>query len=91
MKEIKDRLTRFSGQAGTIYIGGDNELEINETRDRVVDALNSAKVAVKKGILPGGGSALLQSSKLLDFIETSNEDERQGVQLLKSTLRQPFK
>lgn len=59
MKELKERLSRFSGQAGTIYVGGDNELEINETRDRIVDALNSAKVAVKKGILPGGGCALL--------------------------------
>ena len=44
---LKERLSRFSGKVGTIYVGGENQLELNETRDRIIDAMNATKIAVK--------------------------------------------
>lgn len=41
-------------------------MERGEERDLIVDALNSARSALEHGILPGGGTALYQASKLLD-------------------------
>ena len=49
-----------------IQMGGSTDVEQGEQRDLIVDALNSAKSAMEYGILPGGGVALFQASKILD-------------------------
>jgi chaperonin GroEL len=48
-----------------IQVGGGSDVERGEERDIIVDALNSAKSAMQYGVLPGGGVALYQASKLL--------------------------
>ena len=44
----------------TLQIGGASEVEVNEKKDRVQDALNATRAAVEEGIVPGGGVALLR-------------------------------
>ncbi len=44
----------------TVQIGGSSEVEVNEKKDRVTDALNATRAAVEEGIVPGGGTALLR-------------------------------
>ena len=75
-------------------MGGATEVEQGEARDLIVDALNSAKSAMEYGILPGGGVALYQASKILehglkDLID--DEKEQVGVRILREALRQPIK
>ena len=41
-------------------IGGASEVEVNEKKDRVTDALNATRAAVEEGIVPGGGVALIR-------------------------------
>lgn len=41
-----------------------SEIEVNEKKDRVTDALNATRAAVEEGIVPGGGAALLRSIKV---------------------------
>lgn len=69
---LKDRLARFNGKSAILYVGGGSEVEVHENRDKMVDSLNSTKNTLIHGILPGGGSALLHASKLLDFVELDN-------------------
>lgn len=45
-----------------VILGGNNQYEIMEKRDRLVDGLNAVKISFKKGFLPGGGTALLRAS-----------------------------
>ena len=75
-------------------MGGATEVEQGEARDLIVDALNSAKSAMEYGILPGGGVALYQASKILDHgLKDLIDDEKEqvGVRILRDALRQPIK
>ena len=51
-----------------LKIGGSSEVEVNEKKDRVTDALNATRAAVEEGIVPGGGVALIRSVVLSVFL-----------------------
>jgi len=86
-------LAKLSGGVAVIKVGGASEVEVNEKKDRVVDALNATRAAVEEGIVPGGGSALLWASKQLDGVKSKldNMDQRIGVEIIEKALRTPVK
>ena len=47
-------------------VGGSSDVEVNEKKDRVNDALNATRAAVEEGIVPGGGVALLRCLEKLE-------------------------
>jgi chaperonin GroEL len=59
IEQLQDRLAKMVGGVSIIYVGGYNETEMGETKDRVDDALHATKAALEEGIIPGGGVALL--------------------------------
>ena len=61
-----------------VQIGGSSDVEVNEKKDRVNDALCATRAAVEEGIVPGGGVALLRSLPVLDGVKTSNTDQATG-------------
>uniref|UniRef100_A0ACD5T7Y8 Uncharacterized protein n=1 Tax=Avena sativa TaxID=4498 RepID=A0ACD5T7Y8_AVESA len=89
-EKAQERLSNLSGGVAVLKIGGASEAEVGEKKDRVTDALNAARAAVKEGIVPGGGVALLYATKELDKISTSHEDEKIGVQIIKKALKAPL-
>lgn len=62
---------------------------MNEKKDRVTDALNATRAAVEEGIVPGGGVALLRCIHQLDNVETKNEDQKIGVEIVRRAMRMP--
>lgn len=60
---------RLQGKMAVLLVGGSNDPELFENRDRMIDALNAVKMAMKHGMLPGGGSGFLHSSKLLGHLK----------------------
>jgi len=60
-EKLQERLAKLSGGVAIIHVGGFSELEMNEKKDRVEDALHATKAAVEEGIIPGGGTALLRA------------------------------
>ena len=70
-------------------VGGSSEVEVNEKKDRVTDALNATRAAVEEGIVPGGGVALLRCIKQLDNVEAKNEDQKIGVEIVRRAMRMP--
>jgi chaperonin GroEL len=62
---------------------------VKEKKDRVDDALNATRAAVEEGILPGGGVALIRSQKALDKLNTVNEDQKVGVNIVRRALQSP--
>ena len=60
-----ERLARMQHKIGEIQVGGGTDAERGEEYDLIIDALNSAKSSMKHGVLPGGGVALYQASKVL--------------------------
>ena len=64
-EKLQERLAKLTGGVAIIKVGGASEVEVNEKKDRVTDALNATRAAVAEGIVPGGGSALLHASKVI--------------------------
>ena len=93
---LKDRLSKLAGGAAVFRVGGSTEGEMRERKDRVEDSLNAVRAAIEMGIVPGGGSALLQASRVLgDYIQTKKgsdllPEEIAGLSILRNALREPF-
>ena len=62
-KKTQDRLAMLSGKVGVVKVGADSKVELKEKKDRVEDAIYATKAALKEGIVPGGGVALLNASQ----------------------------
>uniref|UniRef100_A0A7N0UUP6 Heat shock protein 60 n=1 Tax=Kalanchoe fedtschenkoi TaxID=63787 RepID=A0A7N0UUP6_KALFE len=88
-EKLQERLAKLSGGVAVLKIGGASEAEVGEKKDRVTDALNATKAAVEEGIVPGGGVALLYASKELEKLQTSNFDQKIGVQIIQNALKMP--
>merc|ERR1719246_267809 len=76
--KLRERLAKLSGGVAVIKVGGASEVEVQEIKDRLNDALNATRAAVEEGIVPGGGSALLYCSTKLDKVEGANFDQNVG-------------
>ncbi|KAG0494235.1 hypothetical protein HPP92_005229 [Vanilla planifolia] len=88
-EKAQERLSKLSGGVAVIKVGGASEAEVGEKKDRVTDALNAAKAAIEEGVVPGGAVALLYATKELDKIQTKNNDEKLGVQIIRNALKAP--
>ena len=64
-EKLQERLAKFIGGVAIIHVGGNSELEMKETKDRVDDALHATKAAIEEGIVPGGGAALLYAREAI--------------------------
>ncbi|KAK7294350.1 hypothetical protein RJT34_17239 [Clitoria ternatea] len=88
-EKAQERLSKLSGGVAVFKVGGASETEVGERKDRVTDALNATRAAVEEGIVPGGGVALLYATKVLENLQTQNEDEKRGVQIIQNALKAP--
>ncbi|MBI4059062.1 chaperonin GroEL [Candidatus Microgenomates bacterium] len=90
-EKLQERLAKLSGGVAQINVGAATELELNEKKERVKDAVEATKAAVEEGILPGGGVALLRARTVLDKVVTNSEDEKVGITILRESLEQPLR
>merc|ERR1712086_28978 len=92
-EKLQERLAKLAGGVAIIRVGGASEVEVNEKKDRVVDALNATRAAVEEGIVPGGGKALLHCSTKLEALKEStakNMDQKIGIDIVMKALRAPL-
>lgn len=71
-------MAKLSKGVAVLKVGGASEVEVNEKKDRVTDALNATRAAVEEGIVPGGGVALLRALKAIEDIKGENTDQDKG-------------
>jgi len=90
-EKLQERLAKLSGGVAVIKVGGGSEVEVNEIKDRITDALNATRAAVEEGIVPGGGTALLNASKALLNLDLQNFDQNIGVKIVRVACRLPTK
>ena len=90
-EKLEERLGKLSGGVAVIKVGGASEVEVKEKKDRVDDALHATRAAVKEGIVPGGGVALLYATKALDSLKPANDDQRAGIDIIRKTLQAPVR
>lgn len=88
-EKLQERLAKLVGGVAVINVGAATEIEMNEKKARVEDALHATRAAVVEGIVPGGGVALLNSISVLDDVEVS-KDEGTGLDILRQALEAPL-
>jgi chaperonin GroEL len=66
-KKLEQRIAMLSGSVGIVKVGADSKVELKEKKDRVEDAIYATKAALKEGIVPGGGVALLNASERIPY------------------------
>ena len=82
-KKIEQRIAMLSGSVGIVRVGADSKVELKEKKDRVEDAIYATKAALKEGIVPGGGIALLNASQCI-------EPENVGETILLNAIKPPI-
>jgi len=90
-EKLQERLAKFVGGIAIIHVGGNSELEMKETKDRVDDALHATKAAIEEGIVPGGGSALLYAREAITKNRTElDSDVYIGKNIVYKACAAPF-
>ena len=90
--QLQQRLAKLSGGIGVINVGAQTEPEMKEKKDRVDDALAATRAAVEEGIVPGGGTALLQAKcAIADVVDTLEGDEAIGARLVEKSIEAPIR
>jgi chaperonin GroEL len=90
-EKLQERLAKFIGGVAIIHVGGNSELEMKETKDRVDDALHATKAAIEEGIVPGGGSVLLYAREAITRTRTElDSDIYIGKQIVYKACAAPF-
>jgi len=73
IKKLEKRLVRLLAKVAIVKVGANSEVELKEKRDRVEDAICATKAAIKEGIVPGGGIALLNAAHGITAISKSEQ------------------
>jgi chaperonin GroEL len=90
-EKLQERVAKLSGGVAVIKVGAATEMEMKEKKARVEDALHATRAAVEEGVVPGGGVALVRVLKVLDKLETKNEDQAVGVKILARSIEEPLR
>ncbi len=91
-EKLEERLAKLAGGVAQINVGAATEIELNEKKERVNDAVGATKAAIEEGTLPGGGVALLKAREALKTIRIdAGGDEKVGIDIVWSALEQPIR
>jgi len=82
--KLEKRLARLTAKIAVVKVGANSEIELKEKADRIEDAICATKAAIKEGIVPGGGIALLNASHNIDTFSL-------GEEILLDSIKAPFK
>lgn len=90
-EKLQERLGKLVGGVAIISVGGNSDIEIKEKKDRVEDSLFATKAALSDGIVPGGGSTLLNCSDKIEITATDSRSMVIAKGIMKTALLAPFK
>jgi chaperonin GroEL len=90
-EKFQERLAKLSGGVAQINVGAATEIELNDKKERVKDAVGATKAAIEEGILPGGEVAFLRSRKVLKELKAAGKDEQIGIDIVYEALAEPIR
>ncbi len=89
-EKLQERLAKLSGGVAVIKVGAATETELKEKKHRIEDALSATRAAVEEGIIPGGGTCLVDIIPTLDEIDAQG-DMAVGVKIVRRALEEPLR
>ena len=90
-EKLQERLAKLAGGVAVLYVGAASEIEMKEKKDRVDDALAATRAAVEEGIVAGGGVAIVRAGKKLSKIQSENDDEQTGINIIERAIEEPLR
>jgi chaperonin GroEL len=90
-EKLQERLAKLAGGIAVIRVGGATEVEVKEKKDRVDDAMHATRAAVEEGIVAGGGTALLYSTRALKELKGDNDDQNVGIDIIRRAIQAPIR
>jgi chaperonin GroEL len=99
-EKFEERLAKLSGGVAQINVGAATEIELNDKKERVKDAVGATKAAVEEGIVPGGETAFLRARGVIKNIKIGKAkgtersrggDEKIGLDIVFDALEEPIK
>ncbi len=91
-EKLQERLAKLAGGVAQINVGAATEVEMQEKKARVEDALHACRAAVEEGVLPGGGVAVLKARRCLEALkESCPGDEAVGVSIVHRAVAAPIR
>jgi chaperonin GroEL len=90
-EKLLERVAKLAGGVAVIKVGAATEVEMKERKHRIEDAISATKAAVEEGIVPGGGTALVQVTAALDGDLGLTGDEAIGVSIVRKSLVEPLR
>lgn len=88
--QLQERVARIAGGVAVIKVGAATEVEMNEKKDRVDDALHATKAAVEEGIVAGGGTALIRAAQSIKM-DQLDEDQEIGKRIVLRAIEEPMR
>ena len=90
-EKLEERLAKLAGGVAKISVGASTETELKEKKHRFEDALSATRAAVEEGIVPGGGSTLVQAAIALKELKGADADEQTGIDIVRRALEEPLR
>lgn len=91
-EKLQERLAKLSGGVAVIQVGAATEVELKERKLRIEDALSATRAAVEEGIVPGGGTVLLDATdEVAKLVDTLEGDEKTGANIILKALEEPVR
>jgi len=90
-EKLSERLAKLAGGIGVIKVGAATEVELNEKKLRIEDAVNATKAAIEEGIVSGGGVAYVDTIPALDKLKLVDEEEQVAIKILRRALEEPMR
>jgi len=87
-EKLQERVAKLAGGVAVLRAGAATEVELKEKKHRLEDAISATRAAIEEGIIPGGGSALVQVAAQLGDLGLTG-DEATGVQIVRRSLSAP--
>ncbi|MGE5136220.1 MAG: chaperonin GroEL [Gemmatimonadota bacterium] len=87
-EKLQERMAKLAGGVCVLRVGAATEVELKEKKHRLEDAISATRAAIEEGIIPGGGSALVQAASALGDLGRTG-DEAIGVQVVRRALDSP--
>jgi len=87
-EKLQERVAKLAGGVCVLRVGAATEVELKEKKHRLEDAISATRAAIEEGIIPGGGSALVQIAGELGDLGMTG-DEATGVRVVRRALSAP--
>ncbi len=87
-EKLNERVAKLAGGVCVIQVGAATEVELNEKKHRIEDAVSATRAAIEEGIVAGGGAAFIHAASSVDGLGLAG-DEKVGAQIVQRAVVEP--